>query len=184
MFGQLVRLGLVVASAATALHFTKARAAPASAAAAPGVEIGSATGLPVPRFVSLKFDRVNLREGPSMDHPTLWVFERKALPVEVTAESEMWRRVRASDGVTGWVLNASIAGRRTAIVAPWKPKADAYPIYSGPNGKDAVVARLQVGVIGDVTHCDGKWCRIAGKGFAGDIPQDELWGVYPNEKFD
>ena len=168
--------------AATALHFTKAHAATAPLAS--GAEIGTATGLPVPRFVSLKFDRVNLREGPSMDHPTLWVYERKALPVEVTAESEMWRKIRASDGVTGWVLNASISGRRTAIVAPWKPKAAAFAVHSSRDPKSAVAARLQVGVIGDVTKCDGTWCHISGKGYAGDIRQDALWGVYPGEKFD
>ena len=48
--------------------------------------MGSASGLPVPRYVSLKSDRVNLREGPSKDHRTSWVFQRAGLPVEITAE--------------------------------------------------------------------------------------------------
>jgi len=45
----------------------------------PGGRLG--TGLPVPRYVSLKTDRVNLREGPSKDHRTAWVFQRAGLPV-------------------------------------------------------------------------------------------------------
>ena len=56
--------------------------------------IGSVTKLPLPRFASLKTDRVNLREGPSKDHATKWVYQRAGLPVEITAEFEIWRKVR------------------------------------------------------------------------------------------
>lgn len=83
-------------------------------------QTGPVTGLPVPRFVSLKSDRVNLREGPSKDHRTIWIFQRAGLPVEVTAEFDIWRRIRDSEGSEGWVLHSLLSGRRTAIVAPWK----------------------------------------------------------------
>ena len=59
--------------------------------------IGPVTKLPLPRYASLKTDRVNLREGPSKDHATKWVYERAGLPVEITAEFEIWRKVRDSD---------------------------------------------------------------------------------------
>src|SRR5262249_9722055 len=77
-------------------------------------QIGTTTGLPVPRFVSLKSDRVNLREGPSKDHPTTWIFQRAGLPVEVTAEFDTWRKIRDADGLEGWVLHSLLSGRRTA----------------------------------------------------------------------
>ncbi|MGH6849504.1 MAG: SH3 domain-containing protein, partial [Methylocella sp.] len=81
-------------------------------------QIGSASGLPVPRYVSLKSDRVNLREGPSKDHRTIWIFQRAGLPVEITAEFEIWRKVRDSEGAEGWVLHSLLSGRRTALVTP------------------------------------------------------------------
>ena len=68
-------------------------------ALASGETTGSVTGLPVPRYVSLKADRVSLREGPSKDHRVAWVFQRAGLPVEVTAEFEIWRRVRDAEGL-------------------------------------------------------------------------------------
>ena len=74
---------------------------------------GKATGLAVPRFVSLKTDRVNLREGPSKDNRTAWVFQRAGLPVEIIAEFETWRRIRDSEGTEGWVLHSLLSGRRT-----------------------------------------------------------------------
>jgi SH3-like domain-containing protein len=146
-------------------------------------QIGSASGLPVPRYVSLKSDRVNLREGPSKDHRTVWVFQRAGLPVEITAEFEIWRKVRDSDGAEGWVLHSLLSGRRTALVAPWKKGIDSI-LYSKASQKSAPRAKLQPNVIASVRGCDGAWCRVSGDGFDGFIQQSNLWGVYPNEKIE
>ena len=60
-----------------------------------------ASGLPIPRFVSLAAKEVNLRAGPGKNYPVTWVFVRKGLPVMVTAEFEYWRKVRDLDGEAG-----------------------------------------------------------------------------------
>jgi SH3-like domain-containing protein len=75
-------------------------------------EIGSGTksGLPVPRFVSLKPDRVNVRGGPTRDHDVTFVYTRAGLPVEITAESDNWRRIRDSEGSEGWVYHSLLSG--------------------------------------------------------------------------
>lgn len=151
------------------------------AGAAEPIGTGSASGLPVPRFVSLKSDRVNLREGPSKDHRTSWVFQRAGLPVEITAESETWRRIRDSEGAEGWVLHSLLSGRRTALVAPWS-KQGPLPLVAKPEAKADIVAQLQPGVLASVKTCNGKWCRLSGNGFDGWLQQDRLWGVYPEEK--
>jgi len=148
-----------------------------------GEQRGSVSGLPLPRFVSLKADRVNLHEGPSRDHRTTWVFERAGLPVEVTAEFDIWYRVRDSEGTEGWVLHSLLSGRRTALVAPWK-KGNVFTLRAQPSKDASPVADLQSGVIGAIRSCDGSWCHIAGDGFDGYIGQTSLWGVYPNEKID
>ena len=83
---------------------------------------GSVSGLPLPRFVSLKADKVNLRAGPTREHEVTWVFTRAGLPVEITAESENWRRIRDSEGTEGWVYHALLSSRRTVLVAPWSKK--------------------------------------------------------------
>jgi SH3-like domain-containing protein len=144
-------------------------------------QVGAATGLPVPRYVSLKSDRVNLREGPSKEHRTSWVFQRAGLPVEITGEFEIWRKIRDSEGTEGWVLHSLLSGRRTGLVAPWK-KGEILILYGQPNQQANIAAKLQTGVIGNIKNCDGAWCRIFGEGFDGYLPQANLWGVYPNEK--
>ncbi|MGY2931450.1 SH3-like domain-containing protein [Bradyrhizobium sp. GM6.1] len=90
----------------------------------------TASGLPVPRYVSLKSDHVNVRAGPTKDNDVAWVYTRSGLPVEITAEFENWRRVRDSEGAEGWVYHSLLSGRRTAVVT-MKHKDELAPIY-GP----------------------------------------------------
>ena len=164
---------------ATAVAGPLALATPAGAAQS----VGSSTGLPVPRYVSLKSDRVNMREGPSRDHQTSWVFQRAGLPVEITAESDTWRKVRDSEGTEGWVLKGLLAGKRTALVAPWRKK-EVRPLRSQASDDASLVANLQTGVLADVKKCDGRWCRVYGEGFDGFMRQEDLWGIYPGETVD
>jgi SH3-like domain-containing protein len=158
---------------------------PAFAQELPGGRKG--TGLPVPRYVSLKTDRVNLREGPSKDHRTDWVFQRAGLPVEIVAEYETWRRIRDSEGTEGWVLHSLLSGRRTALVMPWA-KGEVAPLSLRAEAADtsATVARLQPGVLVSVKKCSNRWCevvvvRAGATDIDGYMHQDKLWGVYPDE---
>jgi SH3-like domain-containing protein len=155
----------------------------ANAAAAAELALGPKSGLPLPRFVSLKPDRVNVRGGPTRDHEVTWVYTRAGLPVEITAESDNWRRIRDWEGSEGWVYHSMLSGRRTAVVNA-KTQGELVPLYEHADGNGAVVARLQAGVLASVRHCGGASCRIQGSGFDGWIAQERLWGVYPNEKVD
>jgi SH3-like domain-containing protein len=153
---------------------------------AQGTAIGAVTGLPLPRYASLKTDRVNLREGPSKDHRTLWVYQREGLPVEIVAEYETWRRIRDAEGTEGWVLHSLLSGRRSSLITPWtKPdKAETLSLYERADEKAGLVAKLQPNVMAHIKTCNGSWCRVLGKGFDGYIRQDRLWGVYPNERIE
>ncbi|KAA5602351.1 SH3 domain-containing protein [Blastochloris sulfoviridis] len=169
-----------LAAAAAGMVATKA-----SAPARPAEEtnLGTHSGLPVPRFVSLKADRVNVRGGPSRDHDVTWVFTRPRLPVEIVAEFETWRRIRDVDGQEGWVYHSLLSGRRTAMVAPWVSK-ETVILRADRSAEARIAARLEPGVVGAVRACRGGWCRISGQGFDGWVQQDRLWGVYPNESIE
>ncbi|HET6388927.1 SH3 domain-containing protein [Hyphomicrobium sp.] len=172
----------MLALAAVALALAPARHANADDSPA---LIGS--GLPVPRFVSLKSDRVNLRNGPGTDYPTSWVYRRAGLPVEVIKEFETWRQVRDAEGATGWVLQSLLSGRRTGLVLPWERKEGTQPplvpIMASDSEKTNVVAKVEAGVIADLHACDGRWCRVTVDQYSGYIEQKKLWGVYDGETF-
>jgi len=142
-----------------------------------------ASGLPMPRFVSIKADRVNVRGGPDKDHDVSFIYTRVGWPVEITAASDNWRRIRDSDGSEGWVYHSLLSGKRTAAVQ-LKVKTDMAPLHAKPDANSPVTAELQVGVLGTVKACNGTWCHIVGDKFDGWVEQNDLWGVYPNEKFD
>jgi SH3-like domain-containing protein len=143
------------------------------------------SGLPVPRFVSLKSDRVNMRKGPGTDYPTAWVYRRAGLPLEVIKEFEGWRQVRDADGAAGWVLQSFLSGRRTALVLPWDVKAGAAPpkvaLRNDDSKRARAVAMVEAGVIANISSCDGRWCRVSIDRFRGYIEQKKLWGVYEGE---
>lgn len=141
----------------------------------------SSTGQPMPRFASLKSDRVNVRGGPTMDHDVVWVFTRAGLPVEITAEFENWRRIRDDDGAEGWVYHSMLSPRRTAMVRS-KAKDELVPLCDKAEEICSALAKLQSGVIAAVKNCTGSWCRIEGADFGGFVRQERLWGVYPGEK--
>jgi SH3-like domain-containing protein len=143
------------------------------------------TGLPVPRFVSLKSDRVHIRQGPGTEYKVVWVFQRIGLPVEVLGEFEGWRQVRDSEGATGWVLQALVSGRRTALVLPWEIKSGERPVQVPLRGSDresaSPIVLLEAGVIANIRSCDGSWCYVSVGEYRGYIEQKKLWGVYAEE---
>ncbi len=170
---------LVVAGAVGWSFTAKSGGAPVAAATASPKSLGL-SGLAIPRFVSLKADKVNVRRGPSSDHGVAWVFQRKGMPVEIVAESDNWRRIRDSDGEEGWILQNMLAGKRTASVAPWK-MGETLPLHSAAEKASGLVAMMSAGVMAEVSTCSGEWCEISAGGYEGWIEQTMLWGVYPGE---
>lgn len=163
-------------------------APPAPALSQGGKAAGAAkvgpSGYRLPRFVSLKSSRVNVRKGPSLEHPVAWVFSRVGLTVEVFAEFENWRHIRDSEGAEGWVFHSLLSGRRTALVMPWVKEKQAVPLYARASTGSGVVANLEPGVLGSLLSCDGEWCNFSVESISGWIEKVKLWGVYENEKIE
>jgi SH3-like domain-containing protein len=159
----------------------------ATAASLPGhAQTATApSGLPVPRFVSLKSNPVNLRKGPGRQYAKGWIFRRAGLPVEVIQEYNNWRQVRDSEGVKGWVFHSLLSGRRTALVLPWEKrkgkKAALTNLHSAARGSSRVLARLEAGTLASIRSCTKSWCYVSIGRFRGYLSKERLWGVYPNE---
>ena len=142
---------------------------------------GKETGLPLPRFVSLKAKRTNMRVGPSFDHRISWVYVKPGVPVEVIEEFEVWRLIRDSDDQEGWVHKALLSSNRVAIVSPWS-KGTYVELRKSPLRNAAKTAMLQSGVYAEIVSCEGSWCQLQGRNYAGWARSDSLYGVYPGEK--
>lgn len=147
-----------------------------SAVAAAGDKRGPVTNLPLPRFVSLKAAEGNVRRGPSLSHRIDWVFKRRGMPLEVTAEHGHWRRVRDRDGAGGWVHYALLSGARTVLI-----EQDMAQIRNRPDAMAPAIASFELGVVARLGDCSHHWCRISAGGYRGWIEKTRLWGVSGSE---
>lgn len=140
------------------------------------------SGLPLPRFVSLKSGRVNSRIGPGVNYAVDWMYMKPGLPMEIIQEYDNWRRVRDADGAEGWINQSLLSGRRTAIAAPWqKGKEARLSLLSDPNPNARALAVVEPGAIGTIRSCDGEWCEMSFGSYTGWISQSLVWGAYPGE---
>ena len=138
---------------------------------------GPKTGLPLPRFVSLRAGEVNLRTGPGSRYPVEWVLVYRHMPVEIIAEFDTWRKIRDWQGTVGWVHQSMISGNRWVIVREGRQ-----PLRRAGDKEAPIIARIEQKVIGRLKECHGQWCEIDFSGFSGWMRRNQIWGVYPGEK--
>lgn len=143
---------------------------------------GETSGLPLPRFVSLRSDEVNLRTGPGVRYPIDWIYTRKDLPVEVVAEFEAWRKIRDWEGAEGWVHQSMLTGRRMMVVTGSVRRA----LRAGDSDSASVLAQVDPGVLGKLMQCprNRDFCRVEIGQTQGWLRRDEFWGVYKGEWLD
>lgn len=139
-------------------------------------ERGPETNLPLPRFVSIKASEANVRRGPSLTHRIDWVFKRRNMPVEVTAEYGHWRQVRDRDGAGGWVHYSLLSGVRHVIA-----DLDMMALHVRPDEKAAVTAKIERGVVARLEDCTLDWCKLNADGYRGWAQKTQIWGVKPEE---
>jgi SH3-like domain-containing protein len=174
----------LVAACMGALVGLSAMLLPPDAAQAAPDQVASLgpSGLPLPRFVSLKSGRVNSRVGPGVTYAVDWLYLKSGLPMEIIQEYDNWRKVRDADGSEGWVNQSLLSGKRTGIAAPWQRGKDArIALHSQPEETAATVAILEPGVVGTIKTCNGEWCEMTFDGHTGWISQSQIWGAYPGE---
>jgi SH3-like domain-containing protein len=137
---------------------------------------GGAAEKPLPRFVSLRADEVNLRTGPGERYPIDWVLVRKGLPVEIVEEFDVWRKIRDFQGSEGWVHQRMLTGARNVLV-----EGAVRVLHVEPDPASPAAARAEAGVVARLIECRGPWCRVEAQGIKGWLKRDEIWGVYPDE---
>ena len=134
------------------------------------------SGLPVPRFVSLKSNVVNMRVGPGHEYPLQWVYVRKNLPLKVISEFDVWRKVVDHEGVTGWVHGQLVSLKRFGVITSSNAK-----LRADPDAQAAVTAVAEAGVLMEVQYCQGTWCRLSSDIARGWLERSRFWGVLPGE---
>ena len=131
------------------------------------------SGLPVPRYVVLKYGEVNARQGPDEQHRLLWIYKAKGLPVQVVAETREWRRICDPEGGLAWVHKRTTDGRRTVF----RVKDAALPLHTSPKAESRIGAYLQGRSVANLDKCEKGWCKLKADGASGWAPESEVWGT-------
>jgi SH3-like domain-containing protein len=137
------------------------------------------SGLPVPRFVTLKFDEANLRAGPGREYPVLWQYRAVGLPLLVDAEFGIWRKVVDHDGTAGWMHGSVLSLRRKALI-----QANMAKIHASPDPSSAVVALAERNALMELQSCPKAWCRVKAVNVRGWIERQAVWGLLQTESLD
>ena len=142
--------------------------------------VGDSTGLPLPRFVSLRGDQVYSRTGPGTRYPIKWVYQRKNLPVEIIQEFDNWRKIRDIDGEEGWVHQSLLSGSRYVV----QNAGQAIPMHKKPADDARAVALIESRAVMSLEGCTDNWCEVQSSGYEGWVAYNSIWGVYEGERIE
>jgi SH3-like domain-containing protein len=134
------------------------------------------SGLPVPRFVTLKSDEVNMRAGPGTEYPILWHYRKTGLPLRVEAEFGVWRKVVDHDGTTGWMHHSVVSLKRMALVTTSSAR-----LYADADDSAALIAVAERNALLELQSCPTQWCRVATGDIRGWVSRTSLWGLVEGE---
>lgn len=165
----------IILSLSAVLPISAALAEVDNAAAVPSYKT---SGLPVPRYVSLRSDKVFVRSGPALRYPIKWIYQKEGLPVEVIQEFDTWRKVRDVQGEEGWIHQSLLSGQRTVMIKA----EETIPLYRDSRRPDKLVARLEPNVVASVEQCVEAYCELDAEGFRGWAERKLLWGIYDREE--
>ena len=122
-------------------------------------------------FLTLKNNKVNLRQGPSFEYPIKLIYKKKYLPVIILNKSETWRKIIDFENNSGWIHVSQLSKKKSAINT--RNNSVLYKkstIYSKP------IAKLEIGRLVLIKKCKIKWCKITTGIFKGWVSKSSLWG--------
>ena len=122
-------------------------------------------------FLTLRYNEVNLRQGPSREYPIKIFYKKKFLPVLIQERSDNFRKIRDHENNTGWIHISQLSKKKAAI----NSKNNSI-LYKKPTIYSKPLARLETGRLVLIDKCNLKWCKINSDSFIGWIDKNTLWG--------
>ncbi len=133
--------------------------------------IGSTSFADEGYYLTLRNDKVNLRQGPSLNYPIKLVYNKKFLPILIKDKSGNFRKVLDHENNSGWIHISQLSKKKAALsilnelIVFQKPS-----IYSKP------LVKLEIGRLCLVKKCKNNWCKIETGGYSGWVEKQNLRG--------
>ena len=123
-------------------------------------------------FLTLRYDKVNLRLGPSKDYPVKIFYKKKYLPVLVVDQLDNFKKIKDHENNTGWIHVSQLSKKKAAIVI-----TDNLIMFKKSTVYSKPLAILQKGKLTKIIKCREEWCKAKTKGYIGWVKKDSLWGL-------
>ena len=123
-------------------------------------------------FLTLRNDKVNLRQGPSFEYPIKLFYKKKYLPVLILEKSENFRKIKDHENNTGWIHISQLSKKKAAIVID-----DKLILFNSPTIYSNPIAILKKGRLVKIKKCKNDWCKVITGDFNGWVKKESLWGL-------
>ena len=123
-------------------------------------------------FLTLRYDKVNLRQGPSREYPVKIFYKKKFLPVLVQDQSDNFRKIRDHENNTGWIHISQLSKKKAAIVID-----DDLIMFKNPTIYSKPVVILKKGKLSKIIKCKVEWCKAEVDNYKGWVKKESLWGL-------
>ena len=124
-------------------------------------------------FLTLRYDEVNLRQGPGKDYPIKIFYKKKFLPVKVQDSSDNFRKIKDHENNSGWIHISQLSKKKAAIVQ----KEDLI-MFNSPTIFSNPIVILKKGRLVKINKCKESWCKVSADNFKGWISNKNLWGLF------
>tara|TARA_B110001452_G_C15077980_1_gene376190 strand:+ start:330 stop:788 length:459 start_codon:yes stop_codon:yes gene_type:complete len=122
-------------------------------------------------FLTLKYNKVNLRQGPSKDYPVKIFYKKKYLPVLIFDSSDNYRKIRDHENNTGWIHVSQLSKKKAALV-----NNDQMVMFKNSTIFSKPLAVLEKGRLCVILKCNDEWCKIKTDKYSGWVERKNLWG--------
>ena len=122
-------------------------------------------------FSTLRYDNVNLRQGPSKDYPVKIFYKKKYLPVLIQDTLDNFKKIKDHENNTGWVHLSQLSKKKAALTIDEK-----VVMYKNPTIFSKPYAVLEKGRLCLISKCKDEWCKIKTDKFSGWVKKENLWG--------
>ena len=123
-------------------------------------------------FMTLRYEKVNLRQGPSKEYPVKIFYKKKFLPVLIQDTSDNFRKIRDHENNTGWVHSSQLSKKKAAIVIN-----DKLIMFKNPTVYSKPIAILKKGRLTKIIKCKEIWCKAKSDSYKGWLKKEGLWGL-------
>ena len=124
-------------------------------------------------FLTLKYNKVKVRQGPSFKHPVKFIYKKKYLPIKIIDNKDNFRKITDLKNNNGWIHVSQLSKKKSAINIH-----NLSIIFKKPNIYSQPMAKLEKGKIVIVKKCKEDWCKIITNDYKGWIFKNYLWGNF------